>query len=47
LNSILDISDLIIGDDGYRLLPYFLRENVHFTTIKMKGKNISAVGFAK
>jgi hypothetical protein len=38
---------LIIGDDGCRLLSDFLRENVHFTTIEMKGNNISAVGFAK
>jgi hypothetical protein len=47
LSAVLDINDFIIGDDGCRVVSEFLRENTSFSTIEMRGNNISATGFAK
>jgi len=41
------LSDYIINDEGCSLIADFLRENVQFTTINIRGNNITPLGFAR
>ncbi len=38
---------MIIGDEGCKLVSDFLRENNYFTSLEIRGNNISGLGFAK
>lgn len=43
----MDLNELILGDDGCKLVSDFLRENNHITALEIRGDNISGIGFAK